>query len=213
MNAVNVYSPVATSRFESLKRFAQVVPAGLAVTLLLVLGMERLIATKAVNLAPKPEWVVPDPIAEPREPDPIKRDTKPEKIEPPELVPEIPEFTLSVDTAMVQGNLDFTQEASLPTRELGYYASDAPIATVLVQPDYPARALTQGIEGYVDVRFDVTARGSTDNIQVTLAKPPRIFDKAAIKAVKKWKFQPMVANGKSIPYAGLEQRITFQMEK
>ncbi len=213
MNTVNVYSPVEETPFDSFKRFAQVVPAGLAITLILVLGMERLIATNAIDVATPPEWVVPNPIAEPREPPPVERANKPEKIKPPEPVPELPEFTPAVDTAMVQGPPDFTPDAGPPTSEIGNYASDAPIATVLVQPEYPARALTKGIEGFVDVRFDVTARGSTDNIQITLGMPERIFDRAAIKAVKKWKFQPMVADGKAVPYAGLEQRITFQLEQ
>lgn len=41
-----------------------------------------------------------------------------------------------------------------------------PIAQYLVQPRYPARAATKGVEGYVDVKFDISKIGTTQNIRL-----------------------------------------------
>lgn len=50
---------------------------------------------------------------------------------------------------------------------------------------YPSRALMQGIEGFVDLIFDVDEIGATKNIQLIASDPPRTFDRAASKAVAK----------------------------
>ena len=199
------------SFIDSSKRFIQVIPAALAITLILVLGMERLIATAPVDIIDLPIYRLPDPVAEIREPVPveIKRVEKPT---PPELAPELPNTHLVTENNIDFGPKDFRTHEPTIKPVFGGYSSDSPIATVLVQPEYPARALAKGIEGYVDVRFDVTPAGTTQNITVIGAEPQNIFDKAAIKAVKNWKFQPVVIQGEAKPYSGMEQRITFQMQ-
>ena len=58
-----------------------------------------------------------------------------------------------------------------------------------LQPDYQRRALMRGIEGYVDLAFDVTAAGATTNIRVIEAQPEGIFERSAIRAVAKLKYK------------------------
>lgn len=212
MKNVEYFIDYESSPLETAKRFAQVIPAGLALTLLLVLAMERLIYSEPIDVEEVMVRPIPDPVIDSREPEPIRRE-KPVKPEEPEVVPELPptQFTPQQEQGVVPlGPLD---SGGGIKATLGEYASSAPIATVLVQPQYPARALSRGIEGYVDVRFDVTAAGTTNNIQVLQAMPTNYFETAAIKAVKSWKFQPVRINGSAVPYSGVEQRITFQMQK
>jgi periplasmic protein TonB len=84
---------------------------------------------------------------------------------------------------------------------------------MLVQPAYPASAANKGIEGYVDVQFDVAPTGATDNIVIVASMPSNVFDRETVKAVKRWKFNPVIKDGRAIPYKGLVQRVHFEMQK
>ena len=66
----------------------------------------------------------------------------------------------------------------------------APSLSLLEQTPakYPQAALEQGIEGYVDLSFDVNDQGKATNIRVVEASNNGLFNKDAIEAVKKWTF-------------------------
>ena len=57
-------------------------------------------------------------------------------------------------------------------------------------PSYPSRALKRGTEGWVEVKFSIDKKGIPMNIVVTQSEPENVFDDAAIKSVKKWRFSP-----------------------
>ncbi|MGY3903533.1 TonB family protein [Aeromonas lusitana] len=59
-----------------------------------------------------------------------------------------------------------------------------------VEPVYPYRAQQAGIEGSVTLRFTVDADGRVQDVEVLEAKPKRQFERAAIQAVSKWRYQP-----------------------
>jgi protein TonB len=67
---------------------------------------------------------------------------------------------------------------------------------VRIPPNYPDRALQKHIEGYVIVRFTVTETGSVVDPEVIQAHPPGFFDRAAIRALLRWKYQPQLVDGK-----------------
>lgn len=82
---------------------------------------------------------------------------------------------------------------------------------VRIPPEYPVQAATQGLEGYVILRFVVTETGSVADPEVLRADPPRIFDRAALRAVKGWKYQPQIREGKPVSILTFT-RIVFQLE-
>lgn len=84
------------------------------------------------------------------------------------------------------------------------------VQQVMVPPVYPQRALVKGIEGFVDVQFEVTEIGSTDQVRVVFANPEGVFDRAAIRAVKRWKYLPN-EDRKGNP-ATLTERIRFAIQ-
>ncbi|MCH2190505.1 MAG: energy transducer TonB [Gammaproteobacteria bacterium] len=57
-------------------------------------------------------------------------------------------------------------------------------------PRYPSRALKKGTEGWVKVSFGITKEGVPVDIKVVESEPVKVFDDAAIKSVKKWRFSP-----------------------
>ena len=58
------------------------------------------------------------------------------------------------------------------------------------QPRYPAAALRARQSGQVQVEFTVGADGSVSSARVVSA-PDRVFDREAVAAVKRWRFQPV----------------------
>ncbi len=71
-------------------------------------------------------------------------------------------------------------------------ASDLrPISTPA--PRYPPDALRAGTAGEVQVEFIVNVDGSVGAARVVRANPPRIFDREAINAVRRWRFEPVAA--------------------
>ena len=80
-----------------------------------------------------------------------------------------------------------------------------------VNPEYPIRALTRGIEGYVVLEFDVTKTGTVRDPVVIDAKPPGIFNRSAINAALRYKYKPKVDNGEPIDVTGVKTRITFEI--
>ena len=57
-------------------------------------------------------------------------------------------------------------------------------------PRYPPEALRAGQAGEVLVEFTVNPDGSVSNARVVRADPPRVFDREAVSAVRRWRFEP-----------------------
>lgn len=60
-------------------------------------------------------------------------------------------------------------------------------------PVFPPEALRSGTGGEVQVEFTVSPDGSVTGARVVRANPARVFDRAAVNAVKRWRFQPVDA--------------------
>ncbi len=65
-----------------------------------------------------------------------------------------------------------------------------------VAPVYPPAAELLGRGGYVDLQFTVRADGTVADITVTHAEPRGMFDSAAIEAVRKWRYKPVMLDGR-----------------
>ena len=59
------------------------------------------------------------------------------------------------------------------------------------QPKYPPDAYRSGTSGEVEVEFTVAPDGSVSSARVVKSSPPRVFDREALSAVKRWRFQPV----------------------
>ena len=69
-------------------------------------------------------------------------------------------------------------------------------ATTKVQPDYPAMARQLKIEGAVELEAVVTESGSVEKVNIVSGNP--VLTHPAAEAVKKWKFAPFSAGGKTV---------------
>ena len=64
-----------------------------------------------------------------------------------------------------------------------------------VEPLYPTAAAENGQEGSVILKFDITASGTTDNIEIVQSFPAGVFDQSAINALKQWEYKSHIENG------------------
>ena len=84
------------------------------------------------------------------------------------------------------------------------------VLTRSATPHYPPSALRSHQEGWVVVSFTIDTEGRPRDVRVVDAQPRRIFDRAAIDAVDRYRFTPAMKDGVAVP-ATREQRLEFKL--
>lgn len=84
--------------------------------------------------------------------------------------------------------------------------SSVPRPVSTQQPEYPRASMRRGERGDVLLRVQVGADGRVDGVDVVSSSQHRRLDRAAVSAVRRWRFEPAMRNGQ--PVAG-ELRIPF----
>lgn len=85
------------------------------------------------------------------------------------------------------------------------------VPIVRVLPQYPRWALERGAEGWVVVSFTVGADGTVQDARVADAEPAGVFDRAALKAIQKFKYRPTVVDGQARPTRNVQFRMVFEL--
>lgn len=101
-----------------------------------------------------------------------------------------------------------------PVIEFNPVAADREVAPLVrIEPDYPPNALNRGVEGHVILRFSVNGAGAVieDSIEIVEAEPSSIFNAAARRAVRKWKYAPRIVDGKPVPQHGIRTSLVFRL--
>jgi protein TonB len=83
---------------------------------------------------------------------------------------------------------------------------------VRIEPKYPVQAARDGINGWVKMRFSIMPDGSVDEIEVVDAEPKRVFDREAIRALKRWKYSPKIENGQALKQTGIMVQLDFNLD-
>lgn len=193
-----------------------------AVALLISFGlftiMQSLVARGTGGLAEKRERTVFDfvRLARDERTETKKREKPDRKIDQPDTDIPMPESqSSSLDSGGITvPNVAFSPELSLaggPSLGSGADADIMPL--VRVNPRYPPRAQSRGIEGWVYLEFTITPQGTTTDIVVLDADPKGFFERSAINAVKKYKYKPRVENGKAIARPGVQIVLSFDIEE
>ena len=84
---------------------------------------------------------------------------------------------------------------------------------VRIEPRYPIKAARDGKEGYVILSFSINQIGGVEDVKVIEAKPKRLFDKEARRALKRWKYKPKMVDGKPEKQTGQSVRLDFTLDK
>ncbi|WP_323846639.1 TonB family protein [Microbulbifer magnicolonia] len=214
------YSPLSTSLANpfvtSLRQLGQTgrsfAFAG-AVTLLLIFAMSRLIATDYTE----PEVDEPIPIKPIHLPD-----LKPtvELYEPPAkpLDPPPQMVIREVDPAVEPGKTTIVISPPNPAGgELdSAVTSRDPLPVFKPAPRYPSAALRRGMEGYVVVEFTITETGAVRDPRAiagydSAGNPTEIFNRSAVAAAARFKYQPQLEDGVPVERHGVRNRISYKI--
>jgi protein TonB len=84
--------------------------------------------------------------------------------------------------------------------------------TRYVEPVYPEDALQKGVRGDVRLRITVDTKGRVKPAEVISSSPTGVFEESALAAVRRWRFKPIVVNGKAVE-ASAATTVVFQPDE
>ena len=198
-------------------RFPIAVGLGLLTTFGLFWVMQALIGVsgelKEGRASPKIEFVR------------LKRDSAPEtkqretpRRQKPEQQPPPPEMNLAKNTdpgEAVAGIVPLADTGAelAEAATIGAGSDRDVVPLVRVDPDYPPRARQRGIEGYVDLEFTIGPTGAVENPKVIGANPTGVFDEAALRAVRRWRYNPKLEDDVAVSRPGIRVRLRFELQR
>jgi protein TonB len=104
-----------------------------------------------------------------------------------------------------------TPAQPVPVSEQQPVAISTLTRTKYVAPRYPRAAQRRGESGWVDIVFTVALDGTVKDVEARDSQPEGTFENAAIRAVEKWTFEPVIENGQAVEKrAGV--RMMFALE-
>jgi protein TonB len=197
-------------------RYAFSIVIGTVVTLSLLFIMQLLIVTGKQALTDPRERHKLEFVRVKKNENLNTQDLTPEKPpKPPETPPETPPQdmdnidpdapTIDVGRPEISANTDIGGPGGMNIAEGDY------LPIVRVAPVYPSRALSRGLEGFVDMSFTVTVTGSVED-PIVIQSTSSLFERAATRAVLKFKYKPRVVDGVPVAVSGVKTRITFELE-
>jgi len=199
-------------------RYAIAGALALSMTFILFWGMQKLIAGGNEAMTEPVKGNVLDFIRLKKDEAVVKKERKVQKPakpkEPPPAMTTPPmqqsnpnaSATKNSFAADIQADTGLTGGLSLDSNDGDY------LPIVKVAAIYPRRAQSRGIQGFVVVEFTVTKTGAVTSPSVIHAEPEGIFDRAALDAVVKFKYKPRVVDGVAMAVAGVQNKITFEID-
>ena len=203
----------------SLVRLLVGVPIAGVVTFLLFLLMDRLILTDDFELEDERDdlqIVIAEQVEEIRaNVREITIDDVPE-VQPPPPPPQIERQAAeqpTEDMSTIVGEIPDFEAPSLSGADVNFNVSDRDAQPLVrIDPQYPVRAQERGVQGRCFVRFDVTPDGVTTNAEVFRCDSS-LFERASVRAVERWRYQPAIENGVARWRRGVETMFVFELEE
>jgi protein TonB len=145
-----------------------------------------------------------------------RQEPKPEEPDVPEDIPDLPTPDISLDAPTGEGLNISRVEVGMAglDNNASISASDSEMLPIVtMEPQYPQRAASRGIEGWCLVSFTVTAQGTVDpdSILVIDADPSNIFDSSSRRAVSRFKFNPRISDGEPIEVASVRYLFRYNL--
>ena len=132
----------------------------------------------------------------------------------PPPVPEVPQLDFakgSVENNVAQLTPVVDANSAMSKMKMSADNDRDIIPLVRINPDYPPRALSRGIQGWVIVQFTISATGTVKD-QKVVDSSNKIFDEAALKAIARWRYNPKVEEGVAVERKGVQTKLVFQLE-
>lgn len=200
-------------------RFLVSLLLGGAATFGLFVFMAFLISGGDKSHEERPENVVIDILSEPPESNVQQRQRTPPPPPPPPKQPpkpQAPEPEVDNDASGISFNMPnidlggSNTGLAAPGGMMNRDGDATPI--VRIEPKYPIQAARDGKEGWVQLSFTINELGGVEDVKVIEAKPKRIFDREAKRALRKWKYKPKFVDGKAVKQPGMTVQLDFKLD-
>ncbi|MEE4174258.1 MAG: energy transducer TonB [Xanthomonadales bacterium] len=214
-----VYETMAAREGGNVVRIAVGFVAGLFITLFLFWFMQYMIETADGTLDESDRGALVDFVRVERDETVQRKDRKPEKPPEPDAPPPQPPTPqldnldpsaekIAIQSAPVQTDIDMTGGFSLGVGEGDY------LPIVKVQPIYPQRALSRGVQGHCTVQYTVTRQGTVrDPVVLENDCTSSLFHRTSVQAALKFKYKPRVIDGQAVEVPGVRNRFTFKISE
>jgi len=141
----------------------------------------------------------------------------PDRPDKPDAPPPPPPMNLASNLAPDSGGVGINAPALSRGLNLDRSGLAAPtdgdvIPLVRVPPQYPQRAASRGINGWVQLEFTITESGGVEDVIVIAAEPTGYFERAAERALLRWKYKPKIVDGRPARRYNNQVVITFELE-
>lgn len=148
---------------------------------------------------------------QPDEPDEPEEPPPPEQMEvQQEQAPQQHEFDMDMPDMDMASGMDGVAFGQAEQYREGQGDGDA-TPVFVVEPEWPREAQIEGIEGYVRVQFTIREDGSVADPEILESEPRRVFDRAALRAIERWRFRPRVVDGRPVEREAT-QTIEFNLD-
>lgn len=147
----------------------------------------------------------------------VKRETKIDKVKnvvTPPPPPQIERQQAEQPTepiASLQGAIPKFEPPKIERESFKIAVSDRDAQPLVrIPPITPPRFLEGDNSGHCRVTFDVSPEGSPFNVRTTYCTT-KILERATVKSVQKWRFNPKIVDGRPVSMTGVENKVTFQL--
>ncbi len=197
----------------SLKRLVPSAGLAIGVTCLITLGMAAMIKQEftpqekaeglTLEINPVAEEILTPPERE--EPKEVKRVETP----PPPPVIERTKSTKPTEPIVDEtGGIPIFKTPKIDPTDYIITVSDRNVEPLVrIAPIMPPSA---DRSGHCNVRFNVSAEGAPYDV-ITTYCTQKLFDRATIKSVTKWKYRPKIVNGRAVAMTGVENIVRYRL--
>ena len=203
--------------FASTAKLGSAIISAAAITLLLFAAMQQLIRAQSVERPVEVERPVVELYQPPEETDIAIKPTMPKP--PPAVERDIPRFVTPTDdvtdiTPDGFAQAELAPKISAAKQDWQNRPSDKTAAPIVrIEPRYPVTAARDGITGWVRLGFTIDETGAVTDIQVLAAEPANTFNREAVRALARWKYQPQWLNGKAVRQTGMQVQLDFNLQQ
>jgi protein TonB len=144
----------------------------------------------------------------------IKRDTKVKQVKkvvtppPPPTIERQQAAKPKERIASLEGAIPDFEAPKIDRKNFKIAVSDRDAQPLVrIPPIMPPRAEKSG---HCRVKFDVSPEGAPFNVITTFCTQ-RLFERATIKSVQRWKYNPKIVDGRAVARNGVENKVTYRL--
>lgn len=131
---------------------------------------------------------------------------------PQSQVAQAPQPVAPMDLSRLAGNVELSGVFGSGDFLSGVGMADAEVMPLVRPPAvYPERAKMRKIEGKVVARLSIRADGTVSDVEVLSSEPAGIFDRAAVRAMYRYRFSPKMEGGVAVAQTAT-QTVEFRLK-